>query len=775
ERYANTQTPPTPLPRSQKPATQYVPDELKYEELKKQVHLVVHVNRSENSGLGIRIAGGKGSTPYREDDDGIFITKILPSSPARNTGLKIGDKLIKVNQTNLSDLTHSQAVEALKEAVNLGQQIQLQVMQELDPNKLFFIKIAHDDEDSPVGFRINHNFSTYEQREVEVIHVTDQKRYCQLANGDIILQINGFNVDSMLEKDLQKYVLNSGKKDCDYEIRYLSVYRPYVEEADEKPSPDESQVENVCDYEIEEIRIMKQSGAMGLSIVGGGNVACHPFGVEKPGIFISKIVVDGAASKTKLKVGDRLLKVNGIDVTRMSHDDCVEELKKNAQQVVLLVSHDPQPSGMQEVVLNRSHPDETIGIRINGGIENKSANPYDSTDEGIFIVNIIPNTLAQNDGRLQVGTRIMEFPNVDLNNNEVKPVAETRLHLRPMCSRKKSIKRKRPSVQMSPKRKLVLMTDLNRLKNSFINSVYVDRYYFRFKKFYANFFCQNFAKLNHYNYLTKSNQKSYMKHFKRLFMSNQKKLISLKFPKPIMTSKPVNGHSLLGVKLCEAQSYLVKSSEQIYMVVCDGFNNIVPQNLLTPVAQPFPVHSPDMPESAYGDTPKMSDTILNGKPNGHICNYDNLRDMETEDAKTPDVSSRLVTPVLKLNTNSTPNSNSLNDKSLMNNIINKSQSDKSQSMFVNSNTPITVKNQNESVRSFRDKKQFFEACKSGSDISNKPQRKFSYLQDHEIQKLKQEEERKISLMSQDEILSMSRVDYNDDITKLKDYATFFSN
>lgn len=171
--------------------------------------------------------------------------------------------------------------------------------------------------------------------------------------------------------------------------------------------------------------------------------------------------------------------------------------------------------------------------------------------------------------------------------------------------------------------------------------------------------------------------------------------------------------------MCEAQSYLVKSSEQIYMVVCDGFNNIVPQNLLTPVAQPFPVHSPDLPESAYGDTPKMSDTILNGKPNGHICNYDNLRDMETEDAKTPDVASRLVTPVLKLNTNSTPNSNSLNDKSLMNNIINKSQSDKSQSMFVNSNTPITVKNQNESVRSFRDKKQFFEACKSGSDISNK--------------------------------------------------------
>lgn len=28
-------------------------------------------------------------------------------------------------------------------------------------------------------------------------------------------------------------------------------------------------------------------------------------------------------------------------------------------------------------------------------------------------------------------------------------------------------------------------------------------------------------------------------------------------------------------------------------------------------------------------------------------------------------------------------------------------------------------------------------------------------------------------MSQDEILSLSRLEYNDDITNLKDYATFF--
>jgi hypothetical protein len=34
----------------------------------------------------------------------------------------------------------------------------------------------------------------------------------------------------------------------------------------------------------------------------------------------------------------------------------------------------------------------------------------------------------------------------------------------------------------------------------------------------------------------------------------------------------VNGHSLLGVKLSEAQSYLIKSSDYVHMIICDGFN-----------------------------------------------------------------------------------------------------------------------------------------------------------------------------------------------------------
>ena len=169
-----------------------------------------------------------------------------------------------------------------------------------------------------------------------------------------------------------------------------------------------SAVDSHLELEIEDIRIIKINGAMGLSIVGGGSIPCHPFGINEPGIFISKIAPDGAASRTNLRIGDRILKVNDIDITGASHDETVEELKRFLNEVKLTVRHDPQPSGLMEIDLIKSHPEETLGIRIHGGIENKSANPYDSTDEGIFVIDVIPDTIAHRDTRLKIGTRIIE-------------------------------------------------------------------------------------------------------------------------------------------------------------------------------------------------------------------------------------------------------------------------------------------------------------------------------------------------------------------------------
>jgi protein scribble len=55
-------------------------------------------------GLGISIAGGKGSTPYKGSDDGIFISRVTSDGPSGRAGLQMGDKVIAVS-TSLLRLT----------------------------------------------------------------------------------------------------------------------------------------------------------------------------------------------------------------------------------------------------------------------------------------------------------------------------------------------------------------------------------------------------------------------------------------------------------------------------------------------------------------------------------------------------------------------------------------------------------------------------------------------------------------------------------------------
>ena len=43
------------------------------------------------------------------------------------------------------------------------------------------------------------------------------------------------------------------------------------------------------DFDTETITIVKAGGPLGLSIVGGTDHTSHPFGLDEPGIFISKV------------------------------------------------------------------------------------------------------------------------------------------------------------------------------------------------------------------------------------------------------------------------------------------------------------------------------------------------------------------------------------------------------------------------------------------------------------------------------------------------------
>lgn len=75
--------------------------------------LEIHIERT-SAGLGLSIAGGRGSTPYKGDDEGIFISRVTEGGPADLAGLRVGDKVLKVNGVSVEDADHYDAVEVLK-------------------------------------------------------------------------------------------------------------------------------------------------------------------------------------------------------------------------------------------------------------------------------------------------------------------------------------------------------------------------------------------------------------------------------------------------------------------------------------------------------------------------------------------------------------------------------------------------------------------------------------------------------------------------------------
>nr|XP_029711877.1 protein lap4-like isoform X15 [Aedes albopictus] len=164
----------------------------------------------------------------------------------------------------------------------------------------------------------------------------------------------------------------------------------------------------------EEVVLPKDQGSLGFSIIGGTDHSCTPFGAHEPGIFISHIVPGGiAALSGKLRMGDRILKVNGTDVTGATHQEAVMELLRPCDEIKLTVQHDPLPAGFQEVQIVKLEG-ERLGMHIKGGLNGQRGNPLDQADEGVFISKINSSGAAKRDGRLRVGQRILEVNGISL-------------------------------------------------------------------------------------------------------------------------------------------------------------------------------------------------------------------------------------------------------------------------------------------------------------------------------------------------------------------------
>lgn len=79
------------------------------------IDFIVQRLKHHRPGLGLSIAGGKDTPPFKDNDEGIFVSKITQGGPAEAVGVQVGDKILAVNNNHFYEgITHHEAVEIFR-------------------------------------------------------------------------------------------------------------------------------------------------------------------------------------------------------------------------------------------------------------------------------------------------------------------------------------------------------------------------------------------------------------------------------------------------------------------------------------------------------------------------------------------------------------------------------------------------------------------------------------------------------------------------------------
>ncbi|XP_061384316.1 protein lap4 isoform X10 [Danaus plexippus] len=478
-----------------------------------QQKVLVHTTLiRDGTGLGFSIAGGKGSPAYREDSDAIYVSRISPQGAAAKDGkMLVGDKVVSINGVDMEQATHETAVSLLtghERFVRLVLQRTItqeqgdliprkSTSEEIKEHKTSLQNVNITPAQKPTANHVpligNHtapranthapqpNTQTNTQPTTQQ-HTHTQKplitqthtfaapqpapRKLSQTNGTARPATNSTSTpltpgankmhassDDVFE-DIQPRAITSEDFQAMIPAHFLGggggggggsgdggdggrvrvvVERPRppvlppppstigrVTETITKSTFTETTVTRITDNKlvepliIEDVILVKDGGSLGFSIIGGTDHSCVPFGGKEPGIFISHIVPGGVAARSgKLRMGDRLLKVNGTDLPGATHRDAVQLLLQPGPTLTLTVRHDPLPLGFQELTIIKQEG-EKLGMHIKGGLNGQRGNPNDPNDEGVFISKINSGGAARRDGRLKAGMRLLEVNGISL-------------------------------------------------------------------------------------------------------------------------------------------------------------------------------------------------------------------------------------------------------------------------------------------------------------------------------------------------------------------------
>uniref|UniRef100_A0A8B9GM50 Disks large 1 n=1 Tax=Amazona collaria TaxID=241587 RepID=A0A8B9GM50_9PSIT len=320
-----------------------------------------------NSGLGFSIAGGT-DNPHIGDDSSIFITKIIAGGAAAQDGrLRVNDCILRVNEVDVRDVTHSKAVEALKEAGSivrlyvkrrkpvtekiveiklvkgpkgLGFSIAGGVGNQHIPgdNSIYVTKIieggaAHKDGKLQIGDKL------LAVNSVCLEEVTHEEAVTALKNTSDFVYLKVAKPTSMFMNDsyAPPDITNSYSQTVDNHITpsaYLAQSLPPASPGRYSPIPKGMLGDDEITREPRKVVLHRGSTGLGFNIVGGE---------DGEGIFISFILAGGPADLSgELRKGDRIISVNGVDLKAATHEQAAAALKNAGQAVTIVAQYRPE-------------------------------------------------------------------------------------------------------------------------------------------------------------------------------------------------------------------------------------------------------------------------------------------------------------------------------------------------------------------------------------------------------------------------------------------------
>nr|XP_046265747.1 disks large homolog 2 isoform X15 [Scatophagus argus] len=356
-----------------------------------------------NSGLGFSIAGGT-DNPHIGDDPGIFITKIIPGGAAAEDGrLRVNDCILRVNDADVSEVSHSKAVEALKVA---GSIVRLYVRRRR-PMLETIIEIKLIKGPKGLGFSIAGGVGNQHIPGDNSIYVTKiidggaAQKDGRLQVGDRLLMVNNYSLEEVSHEEAVAILKNTS------DVVYLKVGKPTnvylsdpygppdithsfspamenhisspvnsgtleyksglppISPGSYSPLPKHLLGEEDINREPRKVVLHKGTTGLGFNIVGGE---------DGEGIFVSFILAGGPADLSgELRRGDQILSVNGIDLRGATHEQAAAALKGAGQVVTIIAQYRPEEYGrfeakihdLREQMMNHSMSSGSGSLRTN--------------------------------------------------------------------------------------------------------------------------------------------------------------------------------------------------------------------------------------------------------------------------------------------------------------------------------------------------------------------------------------------------------------------------